>query len=118
MAARRTQCRHDLSSWHQCLARQQRHVLVAPLRRTEVSQDFARIRTAGFDTVRFFRRWEDFQPTPERVAPAMLITCAAIAGPGPGYVGQRVRAPGVRASAESLSAGAGSPHVDLPQDMP
>jgi endo-1,4-beta-mannosidase len=38
----------------------------------EVAQDFGRIRAAGFNTVRFFLRWEDFQPTPERVVPAML----------------------------------------------
>ncbi len=48
----------------------------------EVAQDFARIRAAGFDTVRLFLRWEDFQPAPERVAPAMLthlVTMADIA---------------------------------------
>jgi hypothetical protein len=38
----------------------------------EVTQDFGRIRTAGFHTVRFFLRREDFQPTPARVVPAML----------------------------------------------
>jgi hypothetical protein len=117
----------------------------------EVAQDFARIRAAGFDTIRFFRRWEDFQPTPQRVAPVMLthlvtvadiaahkalalmptlctghmsgvnwipLTCAATAEPCPGYVDQRARAPGARASAESLPAVAGSPRADRPQDTP
>jgi endo-1,4-beta-mannosidase len=45
----------------------------------EVAQDFARIRAAGFDTVRFFLRWEDFQPAPERVAPAMLTHLVTVA---------------------------------------
>jgi len=49
----------------------------------EVAQDFGRIRAAGFNTIHFFLRWEDFQPTPERVAPAMLthlVPVADIAG--------------------------------------
>jgi endo-1,4-beta-mannosidase len=46
---------------------------------TEVAQDFARIRAAGFDTVRLFLRWEDFQPRPERVAPAMLTHLVTVA---------------------------------------
>jgi len=46
---------------------------------TEVAQDFARIRAAGFDSVRFFLRWEDFQPAPERVAPAMLMHLVTMA---------------------------------------
>jgi endo-1,4-beta-mannosidase len=46
---------------------------------TEVAQDFARIRAAGFDTVRFFLRWEDFQPTPGRVEAAMLTHLVTVA---------------------------------------
>jgi endo-1,4-beta-mannosidase len=38
----------------------------------EVARDFARIRAAGFGTVRIFLCWEDFQPAPDRVAPARL----------------------------------------------
>lgn len=34
----------------------------------EVRQDFQRIRRAGFDSVRVFLLWEDFQPTPDRVS--------------------------------------------------
>ena len=45
----------------------------------EVAQDFARIRAAGFDTVRLFLRWEDFQPAPEQVAPAMLTHLVTVA---------------------------------------
>ena len=46
------------------------------------------------------------------------FTCAATAGPCPGYVGQRGRAQGARASVESLPAVAGSPGAALPQDTP
>lgn len=35
----------------------------------EVERDFARLREAGFDLVRVFLLWEDFQPEPERIAP-------------------------------------------------
>ena len=31
-------------------------------RADEVQRDFERIRAAGFDSVRFFLLWEDFQP--------------------------------------------------------
>jgi endo-1,4-beta-mannosidase len=34
----------------------------------EVCRDFARIREAGFDTVRIFLLWEDFQPAPDEVS--------------------------------------------------
>jgi len=34
----------------------------------EVSRDFARVRTAGFDSVRIFLLWEDFQPDPQRIS--------------------------------------------------
>lgn len=38
----------------------------------EVSTDFERIAAAGFDSVRIFLTWEDFQPTPTRVEPVMV----------------------------------------------
>lgn len=37
--------------------------------RTEVETDFARIAAGGFDSVRLFLTWEDFQPSPTRVNP-------------------------------------------------
>ena len=46
----------------------------------EVARDFARIRAAGFDAVRLFLGWEDFQPVPEQVAPAMLTHLVTVAG--------------------------------------
>jgi endo-1,4-beta-mannosidase len=45
----------------------------------EVAEDFGRIRATGFNTIRFFPRWEDFQPTPERVVPAMLTHLVTVA---------------------------------------
>ena len=52
----------------------------------EVVADFARIATAGMDSVRCFLRWEDFQPEPDRIDRAMLghlVTVAdAAAGAG------------------------------------
>jgi len=50
---------------------------------TEVDADFARIAAAGFDLVRAFLTWEDFQPAPERVNAGMLdrlVTVADLAG--------------------------------------
>lgn len=50
--------------------------------RTEVDRDFARIRAAGGDLVRFFLLWEDFQPAPDSVderALERLVTVADIA---------------------------------------
>lgn len=38
----------------------------------EVADDFARIATAGLDSVRVFLTWEDFQPAPDRIDGAML----------------------------------------------
>jgi endo-1,4-beta-mannosidase len=38
----------------------------------EIAEDFAHIAALGFDTVRFFLRWFDFQPTPARLEPVML----------------------------------------------
>lgn len=37
--------------------------------KAEVETDFARIADAGFDSVRIFLTWEDFQPTPHDVEP-------------------------------------------------
>jgi endo-1,4-beta-mannosidase len=34
--------------------------------------DFARAKSAGFDTIRVFLRWEDAQPTPSTIDPAVL----------------------------------------------
>ncbi|HKC92356.1 MAG TPA: hypothetical protein VKE23_13615, partial [Candidatus Limnocylindria bacterium] len=38
----------------------------------EVDRDFARIREAGGDLVRFFLLWEDFQPAPATVSDRSL----------------------------------------------
>jgi hypothetical protein len=38
----------------------------------EIREDFARIAELGLDTVRFFLRWDAFQPAPDRVDAAML----------------------------------------------
>lgn len=52
----------------------------------EVREDFTRIAGLGLDTVRFFLRWDDFQPQPDAVDPVMLdrleevVTIAAEAG--------------------------------------
>lgn len=48
----------------------------------EVAGDFARIRQAGFDSVRIFLLWEDFQPAPDVVsekALGKLVTVADLA---------------------------------------
>ena len=45
----------------------------------EVAEDFARIATAGFDCVRFFLLWEDFQPEPGTVASEMLERLTQVA---------------------------------------
>jgi hypothetical protein len=37
-----------------------------------IAEDFARIVALGLDTVRFFLRWDDFQPDPAGVDPLML----------------------------------------------
>ena len=39
---------------------------------TEVASDFSRIARCGFDSVRIFLTWEDFQPTPSTVATTMV----------------------------------------------
>jgi len=38
----------------------------------EVTADFGRIAGCGFDSVRIFLTWEDFQPTPSRVDSKMV----------------------------------------------
>ena len=51
--------------------------------KAEVGNDFERIAAAGFDSVRVFLTWEDFQPVPETVNTAMLdrlVTVADLAG--------------------------------------
>ncbi|HWP43562.1 MAG TPA: beta-galactosidase [Blastocatellia bacterium] len=45
----------------------------------EVERDFARIREAGFDSVRIFLRWEDFQPAPDRVDRQLLDLLVKVA---------------------------------------
>ncbi len=47
--------------------------------RGEVAADFARIAGSGLDSVRVFLTWEDFQPTPDEVDPAMLERLVAVA---------------------------------------
>jgi endo-1,4-beta-mannosidase len=47
--------------------------------RGEVERDFARIRAAGGDIVRFFLLWEDFQPTADAVADAALAHLVEVA---------------------------------------
>ena len=49
----------------------------------EAAADFRRIGASGFDSIRIFLTWEDFQPSPERVDPEMLerlVTCLGLAG--------------------------------------
>ena len=45
----------------------------------EVDTDFARIAAAGFDSVRVFLTWEDFQPAPERINARMLDRLVTVA---------------------------------------
>jgi endo-1,4-beta-mannosidase len=45
----------------------------------EVAADFARIRAAGFDSVRIFLLWEDFQPAPDRVSDEALWKLVRVA---------------------------------------
>jgi endo-1,4-beta-mannosidase len=40
--------------------------------RSEVARDFTRIAASGFDSIRLFLTWEDFQPTPESVDQQMV----------------------------------------------
>lgn len=48
--------------------------------RSEVERDFAVISAAGFDSVRIFLLWEDFQPGPETVSEGALDSLAIVAG--------------------------------------
>ncbi|GAG30396.1 unnamed protein product, partial [marine sediment metagenome] len=45
----------------------------------EVERDFSRLSAAGFDSVRVFLLWEDFQPAPEHVSEQALnrLVCVA-----------------------------------------
>jgi len=45
----------------------------------EVKRDFARLRTAGFDSVRIFLLWEDFQPAPDHVSEQALTRLVRVA---------------------------------------
>jgi len=45
----------------------------------EIREDFARIAGLGLDAVRFFLRWDDFQPAPDALDPAMLARLEALA---------------------------------------
>ncbi len=45
----------------------------------EVAADFARIAASGFDSVRVFLTWEDFQPAPDEVDDEMLDRLVAVA---------------------------------------
>ncbi len=45
----------------------------------EVERDFARIRQAGFDSVRVFLLWEDFQPAPDQVSDEALEKLVMVA---------------------------------------
>jgi endo-1,4-beta-mannosidase len=47
--------------------------------RSEVERDFARIRAAGFDSVRVFLLWEDFQPGPDSISDRALDDLATVA---------------------------------------
>jgi endo-1,4-beta-mannosidase len=45
----------------------------------EVEHDFERIRRAGFDSIRIFLLWEDFQPAPNQVASSALANLVTVA---------------------------------------
>jgi endo-1,4-beta-mannosidase len=45
----------------------------------EVGSDFGRIAAAGFDSVRLFLTWEDFQPNPKKVNIGMLDRLVTVA---------------------------------------
>ena len=46
---------------------------------SEVSADFSRMAASGFDSVRLFLTWEDFQPAPDRVDMGMLRRLVSVA---------------------------------------
>jgi len=45
----------------------------------EIREDFNRIAGLGLDAVRFFLRWDDFQPDPAQLDPVMLARLEAVA---------------------------------------
>ncbi len=45
----------------------------------EVANDLARIAAAGFDSIRIFLTWEDFQPAPDKVSTEMLANLVLVA---------------------------------------
>ncbi|HAF16734.1 MAG TPA: hypothetical protein DCG84_00140, partial [Peptococcaceae bacterium] len=45
----------------------------------EVEQDFRRLAAAGFQVVRIFLIWEDFQPVPDKVSSRSLDCLVAVA---------------------------------------
>jgi endo-1,4-beta-mannosidase len=45
----------------------------------EVREDFARIAELGLDAVRFFLRWDDFQPSPDTIDATMLARLETVA---------------------------------------
>jgi endo-1,4-beta-mannosidase len=45
----------------------------------EIREDFGRIAGLGLDTVRFFLRWDDFQPQPDTIDATMLARLEAVA---------------------------------------
>ena len=45
----------------------------------EIREDFARIAGFGLDAVRFFLRWDDFQPAPDAIDETMLSRLEAVA---------------------------------------
>ncbi|HYL97927.1 MAG TPA: hypothetical protein VEZ90_03150, partial [Blastocatellia bacterium] len=47
--------------------------------RSEVEHDFARISAAGFDSVRVFLLWEDFQPDPDSISEQALDDLGTVA---------------------------------------
>lgn len=46
----------------------------------EIREDFRRIAELGLDAVRFFLRWDDFQPSPDAVDATMLDRLETVAG--------------------------------------
>jgi endo-1,4-beta-mannosidase len=46
---------------------------------SEVKRDFVRLRNGGFDSVRIFLLWEDFQPAPETISDVSLEALVTVA---------------------------------------
>src|SRR5215471_315997 len=51
----------------------------------EVERDFALIRKAGFDCVRIFLLWEDFQPDPRSISESALANLERVADAAGGH---------------------------------